>query len=124
MGWRRGPTWSRPYPPRGIPVYAELPAELAWVEQVVEAAIKNAAPREAPGPDPRDIPTHLFKAAIGDLVRGVDLAEIERRTELSHRQVLRIRDWWDHPEQPGPSGGPGYHLEPGRIPRTVRLRKL
>jgi hypothetical protein len=105
-------------------VYAELPAELDWVEQVVEAAIKNASPREAPGPDPRDIPTHLFKAAIGDLVRGVDLAEIERRTELSHRQVLRIRDWWDHPEQPGLSGGPGYHLEPGRIPRTVRLRKL
>jgi hypothetical protein len=121
-------TWSRPAV-RSVPLAATIPPELDWVEHAVETAITNAvrspeARRETPGPDPDDIPSRLFKDVIRDIVHGVDLAEIERRTELSHRKVSRIRDWWDHPEQPGPSGGPGYHLEPGRNPGTVRLRKL
>jgi hypothetical protein len=109
-------------------VYAELPAELDWVTQTLDAASRNdAAPkasRKTPGPDPDDIPVPLFKSVVRGIVLGVDLRKLERETGLSWQKVLRIRDFWDHPGQPGPNGGPGYHLEPGSIPGTVRLRKL
>jgi hypothetical protein len=107
-------------------VNAELPAELDWVTQTLDAASKKAAKasRKGTGPDPDDIPLPLFKAVIQGIILGVGLRKLERETRLSWQKVLRIRDWWNHPEQPGPNGGPGYRLEPGSIPGTVRLRRL
>jgi hypothetical protein len=79
-------------------------------------------------PDPRSNPDELEKKVLWNVVQrlqaGEELASIERTTGLSHRKVLKIRDWRDHPGRLGPHGRPGFALYPGQTPHTVSLRKL
>lgn len=82
-----------------------------------------------PESDPDPLEESLFDAVIGRIGDGeLSLREIARETGASDRQVLKIRDYRDHPNRLGPNGRAGYALyraDSGRINvAMVALRKL
>jgi hypothetical protein len=78
---------------------------------------KAPTPKERstkPGPGRAEISKTAFYNAMSLFDGGVALAEIERQTGLSWRQVGYIRDARNH--------APGYTIEPGTVPGNVILR--
>jgi len=115
-----------PEPPRDRELRAQRRALViaALGGEPTEGGHAKRAARESPGPDPDDFELPVFREALKRILNGEELAVVERGTGLSHRKVIKLRDWIDHPGRPGLRGGPGYILEPGRIANTVRLRRL